>query len=89
VGAFFSHLVEAVSKSMSGDTGVKKSQVPTLEEAVARALHDWRSAEQSFNFVTDPDLIDQAIYTMEANRKRYSYLLNRLREGCNPDNRAY
>ncbi len=89
MGAFLSRVVEAVCSSMVADTALGTPQGPTLGEAVTKALDDLRAAEQSFNYVTDPDLVDQAIYTMEASRKRYSYLLNRLRDCRNPKTRAY
>lgn len=89
MGTILSQVVETVCRSMLADTGSEAPSGPTLAEAVVKALEDWRAAEQTLDFVTDPDLIDQAIYTIEASRKRYSYLLNRLREGRNPQSRAY
>lgn len=53
--------------------------MPSLADATLQALRDWKQAEDSFNYVSEPDLVDQTIYTVEACKKRYSYLLNRLR----------
>ncbi len=89
LGGILSRLVEAVCRSMVAEPAAGAPRGPTLGEAVMKALDDLRAAERTLDFVTDPDLIDQAIYTMEASRKRYSYLLNRLRESRNPQGRAY
>lgn len=89
MGEFLSRFVDIVSRSMFTDTTVKTSQGPTLADATVKALEDWRSAEQCFNLVNDPDLVDHAIYTIEASRKRYIYLLHRLRQGCDPSSRVY
>jgi len=54
----------------------KERQVALIEEA----KRDWQAAKNYFNAVTEPDLIDHAIYAMEAAEKRYVYLLRRARE---------
>ena len=36
---------------------------------------EWDHAHAYFNYVTDPDLIDHAVYSMDAAEKKYSYLL--------------
>jgi len=54
----------------------KEKQVALIEEA----KRDWQAAKNYFNAVTEPDLIDHAIYAMEAAEKRYVYLLRRARE---------
>ncbi|NLY88356.1 MAG: YaaL family protein [Firmicutes bacterium] len=54
----------------------KEKQFGLIEEA----KRDWQAARDYFNAVTDPELIDHAIYTMEAAEKRYVYLLRRARE---------
>lgn len=47
---------------------------------VEEARQEWKSAREYFNTVTDPDLIDHAIYALEAAEKRYVYLLKKIRE---------
>ena len=54
----------------------REKQVGLIEEA----KQDWLAARNYFNAVTDPELIDHAIYMMEAAEKRYVYLLKRARE---------
>ncbi len=47
---------------------------------VRRAYSEWQAAENYFDNVDDPDLIDFAIYDMEAAKKKYSYMLRKARE---------
>ncbi len=47
------------------------------EAEIAAALKRWQSATAFFESVTDPSLVDYAIYDMEAAQKRYVYLLRR------------
>lgn len=50
---------------------------------VREALDDWQSAQTYFAGVSDPDLVDFAIFWERAARLRYVYLLRCLRkEGC-------
>lgn len=44
-------------------------------EQVQRALEDWKKAAAYFESVSDPELVDYAVYDMEAAKKRYIYLL--------------
>ncbi len=47
---------------------------------VEQARQDWRSARERFNQISDPDLVDHAIYDLEAAERRYVYLLKKARE---------
>ena len=47
---------------------------------VRRAYAVWQAAQNYFDNVADPDLIDFAIYDMEAAKKRYVYMLKKARE---------
>ncbi len=53
----------------------------SAEEEVARALEKWKAAAAYYESVEDPDLIDYAVYEMEAAQKRYTYLLKLSRQG--------
>lgn len=47
-----------------------------LIQSVIEAHEEWQDAERFFHSVAqDPDLIDHAIYKLEASRARYIYLL--------------
>jgi hypothetical protein len=51
-----------------------------LMDVLAEAHSEWKHAKIYFNNVTDPDLIDHAIFFMGAAEKKYIYLLKRARE---------
>jgi hypothetical protein len=38
-------------------------------------LEEWIEAKEYFNEVSDPDLVDYAIYLLNSTEKRYTYLL--------------
>ncbi|MDD5017839.1 MAG: DUF2508 family protein [Eubacteriales bacterium] len=47
---------------------------------VRQAYADWQAAENYFDNVADPDLIDFAIYDIEAAKKKYAYMLKKAKE---------
>lgn len=51
------------------------------EMGIRDALNVWHAAQNFFENVSDPDLVDFAIYDMEAARRRYMYMLKRMRVG--------
>jgi hypothetical protein len=51
-----------------------------LLDSVENARKQWLSTKVYFDNVTDPDLIDHAIYTMTAAERRYIYLLRAAKE---------
>jgi hypothetical protein len=66
--------------------GEIKTEDQQILENIRMAHEEWRNAEKYFENVTDPDLIDHAIYRIEAARTRYTYLLKLAREmGINGD----
>jgi len=50
-------------------------KTPSLVELVNKAKEDWFDAKRFFDEVTDPDLVDYAIYRIESAEKKYIYLL--------------
>ena len=49
-------------------------------EQVQQALEQWKDAQNYFENVTDPDLVDYAIFGLETARRRYRYMLKNARE---------
>ena len=43
--------------------------------SVQKALEEWKKATAYFESVSDPELVDYAVYDMEAAKKRYIFLL--------------
>ncbi|SMC86622.1 DUF2508 family protein [Sporomusa malonica] len=59
-------------------TGVKG--MVCLAEVVDQARRDWLYAQNYYNTVTDPDLIDYAVFLTKAYERRYIYLLRKARQ---------
>ncbi|MBM7623950.1 YaaL family protein [Sporohalobacter salinus] len=52
---------------------------PTIDEELEDARQEWIEARKYFENVDDPDLIDYAIYSLEAAESKYNYLLKKAR----------
>lgn len=50
----------------------KESQ---LEEKIEEAKEEWQEAREYFDLVSDPELVDYAIYLLGAAERKYQYLL--------------
>jgi len=57
-----------------------KSPEVELAEEVKNAHLDWIQSQKYFESVSDPDLVDHAIFMEEAARRKYLYLLKKARE---------
>ena len=44
---------------------------------ILEAMNAWRSAQDYFESVFEPELVDYAIYQLEAAKRRYMYMLSR------------
>ena len=51
-----------------------------LLEEINQAKAEWAIAQQSLDVVSDPDLIDYAIYNLEAAERKYGYLLREAKK---------
>ena len=49
------------------------------QRIVDEARREWEMAANLFEEVTDPELVDYAVYNLRAAEKKYIYHLNRLR----------
>ncbi len=58
---------------MAGQSNAFSSQIK-------KAHADWQAAENYFQNVADPDLIDFAIYDIQAAKKKYIYMLKKAKE---------
>ena len=61
---------------------MKKKDNPAagIEEQARQALLAWKNAQNYFENVTDPDLVEYAVYDLEAAKRRYTYMLKCARE---------
>ena len=74
---FINHLLNQLLKA---EDYQKKRAEERYWRLVEEAKRDWQEARVYFNTVTDPELVDHAIYTLNAAEKRYVYLLKKARE---------
>ncbi|HHV78649.1 MAG TPA: DUF2508 family protein [Firmicutes bacterium] len=51
-----------------------------LLDALNEAKRDWLAAESYFKIVSEPELVDHAIFLVEAAKRRYEYLLRLARQ---------
>ncbi|HZK35256.1 MAG TPA: YaaL family protein [Bacillota bacterium] len=47
---------------------------------VNQAKEDWHAAQNYFQNVCDPELVDYAIYKIEETKRKYMYLLKQAKE---------
>ena len=53
--------------------------LPSLPEVIEQARQEWQNAQCYYNAVSDTDLVDHAVYLMQAAEKKYVYLLKQAR----------
>ncbi len=77
-------LLSTISAKILPDVefGLPSGRPPTPRESISRAREEWLAARNYFDTVSDPDLVDHAIYLLGAAERKYMYLLKRAkREG--------
>lgn len=78
----FTSLVSALGNMynrMNQSSNQGKGEGEALAECVRQAYEEWQAAENFFHSVSDPDLVDHAIYKLEASKARYVYLLKQAK----------
>ncbi len=58
----------------------KDKEISEMLENIRIAHGEWKTKEKLFQEVTDPDLVDFAIYELEASKLKYMYLLKLLKK---------
>ncbi len=58
----------------------EKTEEEEILESLKEAHREWKNKEEYFQSVTDPDLVDHAIYELEASKIKYIYLLKKVKE---------
>ena len=49
-------------------------------KALERAHREWLAANRLFDYATEPELVDYAIYSLQAAEKQFVYLWKKARE---------
>jgi len=58
----------------------EKTEEEKMLENLKKAHEEWKNKEVYFESVTDPDLVDHAIYELKASKIKYIYLLKKVKE---------
>ncbi len=58
----------------------KNKEREEILENIRLAHKQWKAKELYFQEVTDPDLVDYAIFELEASKLKYIYLLKKLKK---------
>ncbi|MGB9780448.1 DUF2508 family protein [Caldanaerobacter sp.] len=84
MGILFDYLKEMAATKNTYDYNIDEMQ---LVDEVRRTIKELNEAEIYFHNVTDPDLVDYAIYRLESLKRKYIYLIKKAKkEGINFDN---
>lgn len=62
---------------------IKKSEemdIEKMHQALAQAKHEWEFAQSYFDSVSEPDLVEFAIYNQKAAEQKYEYLLKQAKD---------
>lgn len=57
-----------------------EAQETDLPQEVEAARQEWLFAQMYYDNVSDPDLVDHAVFQMQAAEKKYTYLLKQARQ---------
>ena len=60
---------------VTGETDIEK-----MHQAIAEAKYEWEFAQSYFDSVSEPELVEYAIYNQMAAQKKYEYLLKQARQ---------
>lgn len=55
-------------------------ELPSLPDMVEQARQEYLNAQYYYNTVTDRDLVDHAVFLVQAAEKKYMYLLKQARQ---------
>lgn len=62
------------------DKMIVKEHEPDLRERIDEAYQEWVDAQNYFDNVTEPGLVDHASYLLRAAESKYMYLLNEAKK---------
>lgn len=73
--------MDAISKKLKDSKSKdEKTEEDHIVEGLKKAYEEWQMKEEYFENVSDPDLIDHAIYELKASKIKYIYFLKRAKE---------
>ena len=78
MGGFFMNRINIIERLSSNI--VESDKDKEIIEAIEDAIREWKSARTYFEFVSEPKLVDYAIYMEAAAKSRYAYLIGEARK---------
>lgn len=79
MGTLFNYLKEMAAAKEEYSDGFNYENYELISE-VKKTMKELKDAEIYFQSVTDPDLVDHAIYKLESLRKKYIYLIKKAKK---------
>lgn len=70
---------KSIINSVMSNMNIKNESKEIIDD-INKAKKEWQIANEYFNLVHDPDLVDYAIYTLDAAKKKYVYLLSQAKK---------
>ena len=58
----------------------EETDIDKMRDALNQAKHEWEFAQSYFDSVSDPDLVEFAIYNQRAAEQKYAYLIKQAKE---------
>ncbi|UNC90658.1 DUF2508 family protein [Candidatus Contubernalis alkaliaceticus] len=76
-----SKIQQAISKisNLKSDNVPEQNEKDTMLETIEQARIEMNQAKSFFDFVSEPEQVDQAIYALNAAEKKYMFFLKRAR----------
>ncbi|MGB9660387.1 MAG: DUF2508 family protein [Moorellaceae bacterium] len=65
---------------MPSQFNILPAEVDTLVAALREAKEEWLEAQMLFAEVTEPDLVDQAIYRLQAAERKFMFLWKEVQQ---------
>jgi hypothetical protein len=78
INDWFNKIKENIRPYMEDKKLIKEHDMTLIEE-INEAHDEWIEAQRYFECVSEPELVDHAIYTMQAAKIKYMYLLNKVK----------
>ncbi|QSX05828.1 DUF2508 family protein [Sedimentibacter sp. zth1] len=67
------NFLDSIKKTSSKD-------VVEIKNAIQKAKQDWAISQQYFDSVSEPDLVDYAIFNQKACEQKYAYLIKQAKQ---------
>jgi len=75
--------LQAAWETVVGKMSLAENPAPKEKDffsLVEEARQEWQAAMIYFNHVADPELVDYAVYALEAAERKYTYLLKKAHQ---------